>query len=94
MWPVACAADLPLQTVLPACLTAAPCTQPPACNLAPCPTMPACPADGAWQIAEASIAYGGVAPLTIMAPQVGVRMCRCVRACRACLPNWAGWHFA
>ncbi|PSC76668.1 Xanthine dehydrogenase [Micractinium conductrix] len=25
--------------------------------------------DGGWQIAEASIAYGGVAPLTVMAPQ-------------------------
>lgn len=26
-------------------------------------------ADGSWEIAEAAIAYGGVAPLTIMAPQ-------------------------
>lgn len=27
-------------------------------------------ADGGWAIAEAAIAYGGVAPLTIMAPKV------------------------
>ena len=45
----------------------------------PCPAQdppPArLPAGGAWEIAEASIAYGGVAPLTIMAPQVRGRPC-------------------
>ena len=43
-----------------------------------CPVRPAllaccaCDAGGQWQIAEAAVAYGGVAPLTIMAHKVGL----------------------
>ena len=47
----------------------------------------ACGADGGWEVAEAAIAYGGVAALTIMAPQVGLPKlpCSCLHASTSCL---------